>query len=135
MSLGTQPATISAAPHAELAKLITNGDRFGSITFNDLSIGASVTGWGIVASGIGVWESADGLFNFYIGGDWQDTTLIIVHRESRSRIRVENWTNGELGSHLSDLPTEQLPETGIFSREADVLRVGRDKWIFYPQVS
>jgi Ca2+-binding RTX toxin-like protein len=109
--------------------VIIDSDGDGAIRFNGTVIGSDL-GDGVVsrvsAQGF-YWQTADKTFNILISDPNDDgtRTLIIVHRATNSRIRVDNWSDGHLGITLPTYNQPGTPENPIPQTNGDDL-VGRD---------
>lgn len=103
--------------------VIIDSDGLGKITFESVAIGDLSVNH-VSRDGLG-WQTQDGVFRLQVIGTGENASLVIMHRESGSRIVVRNWSNGDLNITLPGLGQPGTPENPFPQTNGDDL-VGHD---------
>jgi len=100
---------------------IVDSDGVGVITYAEYKENGTPIGLGdsIQQASLGAWQTSDEQFRLVVDGD-VDKALVIIHRQSGSRIVVQHWKNGDLGISLPDYVASPLPEVAPLTSGEDV---------------
>jgi Ca2+-binding RTX toxin-like protein len=100
--------------------VIYDKDGIGKILFDSLSVSGTGLGFDkIKRIELSSWMSSDNQFRFNTHNANGTTDLIIVHRPTKSRIIVKDWSNGDLGITLPGYAQTNPPNSAPLSNEND----------------
>jgi Ca2+-binding RTX toxin-like protein len=100
---------------------IVDSDGQGRITFNDLDISGTGIGFDhISADTPGTWLTSDDQFRLSVFGAEGEQSLLIIDRETGSRIVVQNWHNGDLGISLPGFDETHPPGNDPLTNDNDL---------------